>query len=118
MGAGMKGSIAGLSGPLALVLLLPMEAGVPIPVPADLVMFTVGERVAAGKIPLWLGGGHLGGLALLRAPPPVVGGRGRRPADHRAVRAAPRAHRGAAAPGRGICRDPGEARARAGPRDA
>jgi membrane protein DedA with SNARE-associated domain len=50
----MKGSVAGLSGPLALVLLLPMEAGVPIPVPADLVMFTVGERVAAGKFPLWL----------------------------------------------------------------
>ncbi len=41
------GVAAGLSGPLALVLLLPMEAGVPIPVPADLVMFTVGERVAA-----------------------------------------------------------------------
>ena len=50
----MKGSVAGLSGPLALVLLLPMEAGLPIPLPADLVMFTVGERVAAGKFPLWL----------------------------------------------------------------
>ncbi len=50
----MKGGLAGLSGPLALVLLLPMEAGVPIPLPADLVMFTVGERVAAGKFPLWL----------------------------------------------------------------
>jgi len=50
----MKGSVAGLSGPLALVLLLPMEAGVPIPLPADLVMFGVGERVAAGKFPLWL----------------------------------------------------------------
>src|SRR6266545_4433808 len=49
----MKAGVAGLSGPLALVLLLPMEAGVPIPVPADLVMFTVGERVAAGKFPLW-----------------------------------------------------------------
>jgi sugar phosphate permease len=33
--------VAGLSGALALVLLLPMEAGVPIPVPADLVMFQV-----------------------------------------------------------------------------
>jgi membrane protein DedA with SNARE-associated domain len=31
-----------------------MEAGVPIPIPADLVMFTVGERVAAGAFPLWL----------------------------------------------------------------
>jgi membrane protein DedA with SNARE-associated domain len=55
MSAGTGGSAAaGLSGPLALVLLLPMEAGVPIPVPADLVMFAVGERVAAGKFPLWL----------------------------------------------------------------
>jgi hypothetical protein len=39
----MKGSVAGLSGPLALALLLPMEAGVPIPLPADLVMFAVGS---------------------------------------------------------------------------
>jgi membrane protein DedA with SNARE-associated domain len=31
-----------------------MEAGVPIPLPADLVMFTVGQRVAAGRLPLWL----------------------------------------------------------------
>jgi len=31
-----------------------MEAGVPIPLPADLVMFSVGERVAAGAFPLWL----------------------------------------------------------------
>src|ERR1700756_5660114 len=50
----MKAGVAGLSGTLALVLLLPMEAGVPIPVPADLVMFTVGERVAAGEFPLWV----------------------------------------------------------------
>jgi membrane protein DedA with SNARE-associated domain len=50
----MKAGVVGLSGPLALVLLLPMEAGVPIPLPADLVMFTVGERVAAGRFPLWL----------------------------------------------------------------
>ena len=50
----MKAGVVALSGPLALVLLLPMEAGVPIPVPANLVMFTVGERVAAGKFPLWL----------------------------------------------------------------
>ena len=31
-----------------------MEAAAPIPLPADLVMFTVGERVAAGRFPLWL----------------------------------------------------------------
>jgi membrane protein DedA with SNARE-associated domain len=50
----MRGGAAGLSGLAALVLLLPMEAGVPIPLPADLVMFTVGARVAAGRFPLWL----------------------------------------------------------------
>jgi len=42
-------SAAGLGGALALALLLPMEAGIPIPPPADLVMFTVGERVATGE---------------------------------------------------------------------
>jgi membrane-associated protein len=48
------GAAAGLSGMLALIVLLPMEAGVPIPLPADLVMLTVGERVAAGGLPLWV----------------------------------------------------------------
>jgi len=51
--AGATG-LSTLSGPAALVLLLPMEAGIPVPLPADLVMFTVGERVGAGKVPLWL----------------------------------------------------------------
>jgi membrane protein DedA with SNARE-associated domain len=46
--------LSSLSGPAALVLLLPMEAGIPVPLPADLVMFTVGERAGAGRIPLWL----------------------------------------------------------------
>ena len=50
----MKSAAAGVGGLVALALLLPMEAGVPIPLPADLVMFTVGERVAAGRFPLWL----------------------------------------------------------------
>ena len=50
----MTACAAGLGGLAALALLLPMEAGVPIPLPADLVMFTVGERVAAGTFPLWL----------------------------------------------------------------
>ena len=50
----MRTAAAGVSGLAALALLLPMEAGVPIPLPADLVMFTVGERVAAGRFPLWL----------------------------------------------------------------
>jgi membrane protein DedA with SNARE-associated domain len=50
----VKTAAAGLGALAALALLLPMEAGVPIPLPADLVMFTVGERVAAGTFPLWL----------------------------------------------------------------
>jgi MYXO-CTERM domain-containing protein len=41
----MRTGAAGVGGRAALVLLLPMEADVPIPLPADLVMFTV---VAAG----------------------------------------------------------------------
>jgi membrane-associated protein len=43
----------GASVPAAFLLLLPMEAGVPIPVPADLVMLLFGERVADGSFPLW-----------------------------------------------------------------
>src|SRR5262249_60361345 len=42
--AEMNGGVAGLSGSLALVLLLPIGAGAPVPWPADLVMFTVGGR--------------------------------------------------------------------------
>ena len=35
-------------------LLLAMEPGVPVPIPGDLVMLLVGERVSAGALPLWL----------------------------------------------------------------
>ena len=45
-------TLHGLGAPAALVLLLPMEAGVPIPVPSDFVMLLVGERAAAGAFPL------------------------------------------------------------------
>jgi membrane protein DedA with SNARE-associated domain len=45
---------AGLGVPVALALLLPMEAGIPIPVSADLVMLLVGERAADGSVPLWV----------------------------------------------------------------
>jgi hypothetical protein len=43
------GGVPGLLG-----LPLVMEAGVPIPVPSDLVMLLLGERVSAGAMPLWL----------------------------------------------------------------
>jgi membrane protein DedA with SNARE-associated domain len=45
----MKFGVAG-----ALALLLPMEAGIPIPLPSDLVMLFVGQQAAAGRIPLWV----------------------------------------------------------------
>jgi membrane protein DedA with SNARE-associated domain len=46
------GSGAGVPGLLGLLVV--MEAGVPIPVPSDLVMLLLGERVSAGAVPLWL----------------------------------------------------------------
>jgi len=48
-GAGSGAGVRGLLG-----LLVVMEAGVPIPVPSDLVMLLLGERVSAGALPLWL----------------------------------------------------------------
>jgi membrane-associated protein len=48
-GAGLAGGIGAAAG---IALLLVMEAGVPIPVPADLVMLAVGARAGAGGIPL------------------------------------------------------------------
>src|ERR1700761_3360970 len=84
----MKAGVAVLSGSLALVLLLPMEAGVPIPVPADLVMFTVGERVAAGRFPLWLAVAGFEGIAAVGTTALFVACRG---SGHRLVaRSGPR----------------------------
>ena len=48
-GSGLSAGIGTVAG---LALLVPMEAGVPIPIPADLVMLAVGARVGAGDIPL------------------------------------------------------------------
>ena len=44
----------GLGLPAATALLIPMEAGVPIPIPDDLVMLLIGERTSAGEFPWWL----------------------------------------------------------------
>ncbi len=51
--ASLRGA-AGVGTVTGLALMLPMEAGMPIPVPADLVMLGVGARVGAGDIPLWV----------------------------------------------------------------
>lgn len=48
-GPGLAGGIGAAAG---LALLLPMEAGVPVPIPADLLVLAVGARVSAGAIPL------------------------------------------------------------------
>lgn len=46
-------ALGGFGLPAAVGLLIPMEAGVPIPVPDDLVMLVIGERVGAGRFSLW-----------------------------------------------------------------
>ena len=84
----MKSGAAGLSGLAALVVLLPMEAGVPIPLPADLVMFTVGERVAAGKFPLWLAVGGFEVIAVVGTTALFIASRG--PAHRIIARFGPR----------------------------
>ena len=84
----MKSGVAGLSGLAALVVLLPMEAGVPIPLPADLVMFTVGERVAAGKFPLWLAVGGFEVIAVVGTTALFLASRG--PAHRVIARFGPR----------------------------
>jgi membrane protein DedA with SNARE-associated domain len=47
---------AGLGLPAAALLLAAMEAGVPIPIPSDLVILLLGERASAGTLPFWLVG--------------------------------------------------------------
>ena len=84
----MKSGVAGLSGLAALVVLQPMEAGVPIPLPADLVMFTVGERVAAGKFPLWLAVGGFEVIAVVGTTALFIASRG--PAHRIIARFGPR----------------------------
>src|SRR5258708_15094359 len=50
-GVGLAPNELGL--PAALAVLLLMDAGVPIPVPTDLLLLVVGERAAAGAFPAW-----------------------------------------------------------------
>jgi membrane protein DedA with SNARE-associated domain len=38
----------------ALGLLFPMEAGVPIPIPSDLLMLFIGQRAGAGDLSIWV----------------------------------------------------------------
>lgn len=45
---------AGVGVIAGLALMVPMEAGIPIPIPADLVELAIGARVGAGDLPLWI----------------------------------------------------------------
>jgi membrane protein DedA with SNARE-associated domain len=53
-GANAGGSLVGGSVAAALGLLVLTECGIPLPVPADLLMLLVGQQAAAGTLPLWL----------------------------------------------------------------
>jgi hypothetical protein len=93
-GAGSGAGVPGLLG-----LLVVMEAGVPIPVPSDLVMLLLGERVSAGALPLWLAMVLLELVALAGTAPPCSwpreGPAGRSsPASARAGPSWPRSSRG------------------------
>ena len=54
VGGVVTAGIGGAGLPGLFGLLLAMEAGVPVPLPGDVVMLLVGERVSAGALPLWL----------------------------------------------------------------
>lgn len=45
---------AALGLPALAGLLVAMEAGVPIPIPSDVILLVLGERTSAGSFPLWL----------------------------------------------------------------
>jgi len=89
---------SGAGVPGLLGLLVAMEAGVPVPVPSDLMLLLLGERVSAGALPLWL-------AALCWRWSRWPGRRrcswrpGGRAGAGAAVRAAARAHRASAGPG-------------------
>jgi membrane protein DedA with SNARE-associated domain len=60
----LDAAVVGAGVPGLLGLLLAMEAGVPVPLPSDLVMLVLGERVSAGALPLWLAAAALEVVAL------------------------------------------------------
>ena len=51
--------------PFALVAMLLMDAGVPLPIPTDLLLLFIGERAAAGAFPVWAAALGLEAVAIL-----------------------------------------------------
>jgi membrane protein DedA with SNARE-associated domain len=70
------GAATGAGVPGLLGLLLAMEAGVPVPLPSDLVMLLLGERVSAGAVPLWLAMAALEVVALAGTAALLLAARG------------------------------------------
>jgi membrane protein DedA with SNARE-associated domain len=72
----LAAAVGGAGVPGLLGLLLAMEAGVPIPLPSDLVMLVLGERVSAGALPLWLAAAALEVVALAGTAALLLAARG------------------------------------------
>lgn len=81
-GAAGVGAIGGLA------VMLPMEAGIPVPLPADLVMLGVGARVGAGDLPLWAAVMAFEAVAVIGTAMLLLAARG--PAHSALVRVGPR----------------------------
>jgi len=71
-----------------IALMLPMEAGVPIPVPFDLVMLFIGARVGAGVVPLWVAVIAFEAVAVIGTTALLLAARG--PGHALLIRAGPR----------------------------
>jgi membrane protein DedA with SNARE-associated domain len=54
LAAAATGGLAAFGGPAMLGVATLVEAGVPIPLPGDIVVLVLGARVATGGFPLWL----------------------------------------------------------------
>src|SRR5205807_9169550 len=53
IGAASASGIAAAGGPAILGVVVLVEAGVPVPLPGDIVVLVLGARVATGGFPLW-----------------------------------------------------------------
>jgi len=63
----------GVTGSLGLLVL--SECGIPMPIPADVLMLLVGERAAAGVLPLWLAALAFALIAAVGTRWPLAGAR-------------------------------------------
>jgi membrane protein DedA with SNARE-associated domain len=62
--------------PVAVLLLLGCESGLPVPVPADLIMLAIGAAVSAGTLPWWVAVVLLEAVAVVGTTALLVAARG------------------------------------------